>query len=243
MNTSVQTISVTGLLWAFVPAAIVIGILFQWACDVRTAMSAMARMLIQLLLIGYVLLYIFDADHPGIILGVLTVMLLAASWIALRPLQNTQPHLYGKAFGAILLGGGFTLALVTQIVLEVEPWFMPRYVIPLAGMIFASSMNSVSLAAERFQVECKKASTYVNARNTALQTSLIPILNSLFAVGLVSLPGMMTGQILSGVSPFVAAKYQIVVMCMIFGASGMSAALYLILAKGRGSHHTGVAVG
>ncbi len=68
-----------------------------------------------------------------------------------------------------------------------------------------------------------------------LQAALIPVTNSLFAVGLVSLPGMMTGSdSLRRVSPFVAAKYQIVVMCMIFGASGMSAAMYLVLAK---NHH------
>ena len=94
-------------------------------------------------------------------------------------------------------------------------------------------MNAVSLAAERFEAECDRAHTYIDARNTALQSSLIPVTNTLFAVGLVSLPGMMTGQILSGVSPLVAAKYQIVIMCMVFGASGISAALYLFLAKQR----------
>jgi putative ABC transport system permease protein len=190
-------------------------------------------MLIQLLLIGYILIYIFDADHPGIIVSVVMVMLMAASWIALRPLKNKSPHLYWKALGAIFLGGIPTLVLVTQVVLSIQPWFLPRFFIPLAGMIFASCMNTVSVAAERFEAECANAMSYTDARNTALQVALIPVTNSLFAVGLVSLPGMMTGQILSGISPLVAAQYQIVVMCMIFGASGMSAAVYLVLAKGR----------
>jgi putative ABC transport system permease protein len=233
MNTSVQAISLSGLIWSFVPAVIVISILYRWALDARDALYAVARMLIQLLLIGYVLAYIFEAEHGGVIVFVLAVMLVAASWIALRPLKNKQPHLYRKALGAILVGGTLTLALVTQVVLDIQPWFLPRYVVPLAGMIFASSMNTVSLAAERFEAECDRACSYIDARNTALQKSLIPVTNSLFAVGLVSLPGMMTGQILSGVSPLVAAKYQIVVMCMVFGASGISAALYLVLAKGR----------
>ena len=92
-------------------------------------------------------------------------------------------------------------------------------------------MNAVSLAAERLQSEFDRGSPYEDARRTALQAALIPIINSLFAVGLVSLPGMMTGQILSGISPLVAAKYQIVVMTMLFGASGISAALYLMLAN------------
>ena len=160
-------------------------------------------------------------------------MLLTASWIALRPLQKKEPHVYGKVLGAILFGGVPVLVLVTQIVLEVQPWFLPRYVVPLAGMIFASCMNTVSLAAERYQAELDRAASYIEARNAAFHSSLIPVTNSLLAVGLVSLPGMMTGQILSGVSPVIAAKYQMVVMCMIFGASGISAALYLILAGWR----------
>jgi putative ABC transport system permease protein len=99
--------------------------------------------------------------------------------------------------------------------------------IPLAGMIFANSMNSVSLAAERLNAEIGRQETFEKARNIAYQASLIPIINSLFAVGLVSLPGMMTGQILSGVSPLIAVRYQIMVMAMIFGASGISVACFL----------------
>lgn len=231
MNSSVQAISLLGLVWAFVPVFFVIGILFHWKLNPGASFHAVVRMLIQLFLIGYVLTYIFDADYPAVIVFVLGVMLTAASWIALRPLKKKQTHLYGKALAAILVGGTLTLALMTQIVLDVEPWFLPRYVVPLAGMIFASSMNTVSLAAERFEAECDRAKAYIDARNTALQSALIPVTNTLFAVGLVSLPGMMTGQILSGVSPLVAAKYQIVIMCMVFGASGISAALYLVLAK------------
>jgi len=231
VNASVQAISFQGLLWAFVPVVVVIAILFRWTSVAGTAIYAAARMLAQLLLIGFVLVYIFEAEHAGIIVAVLAVMLVAASWIALRPLQNKQPRLFFNTLVAILVGGGLTLALVTQLVLAVEPWFMPRYVVPLAGMIFANSMNAVSLAAERFESERAASVEYGKARTAALQTSLIPVINSLFAVGLVSLPGMMTGQILSGVSPFVAAKYQIVVMCMIFGSAGISAAIYLALAN------------
>ncbi len=98
-------------------------------------------------------------------------------------------------------------------------------------MIFANSMNTVSLAAERFETEISTGRNYYEVRAIALQTSLIPMINSLFAVGIVSLPGMMTGQILSGVSPIIAAQYQIMVMCMIFGSGGISAALYLTFLK------------
>jgi len=229
MNTAVQAISWQGLALAFLPTFIVIGILIRWTAGAGTAVYATIRMLVQLLLIGYVLVYIFSADQPAVIVGVLMVMLVAASWIAIRPVRDKQPRAYFNALIAITVAGVLTLGLVSQLVINVEPWFSPRYVVPLAGMIFAGAMNTVSLAAERMQAEIDRDISYLEARRIALQASLIPMINSLLAVGLVSLPGMMTGQILSGVSPMVAAKYQIVVMSMLFGVSGISAALYLVL--------------
>ncbi len=231
MDTALTTISLQGLVITFLPVAIVIGIMYRWSAGAPTAIYASLRMLIQLLLIGYVLVYIFETDQPVIIIAVLGIMLTTASWIAIRPLQNKQPQMYLNSLAAISVGGVLTLALVSQAVVGVEPWFSPRYVVPLAGMIFAGSMNAVSLAGERLQSEYDRGTPYVEARRISLQASLIPITNSLFAVGLVALPGMMTGQILSGVSPLVAAKYQIVVMTMLFGASGISAALYIMLAN------------
>lgn len=231
MNTVVPTITLQGLVIAFIPAAIVIGIMLHWRAKAGTAIYATLRMLVQLLLIGYVLIYIFKTDNFGVILGVLTVMLLASSWIAIRPVSEHRGRAYRDALMAITLGGVLTLALVTQFVIGVEPWFSPRYVVPLAGMIFAGSMTAISLAAERFQAELAHGVADEAARKTAFQAALIPIVNSLFAVGLVALPGMMTGQILSGVSPLIAAQYQIVVMSMLFGATGVSAATYLALQK------------
>jgi putative ABC transport system permease protein len=229
MDSTVTTIPVQGLILAFIPAVIVIAIIFRWSAGAKTAIYATTRMLIQLLLIGYVLAFVFEAEQAAIIIFVLIFMLLVASWIAIRPLHGKQSTAYFNALAAISVGGLLTLALVSQAVLSIEPWFSPRYVVPLAGMIIAGAMNTVSLAGERFQSESERGVAYIEARRIALRAALIPITNSLFAVGLVSLPGMMTGQILSGVSPLVAAKYQIVVMTMLFGASGISAALYLVL--------------
>lgn len=231
MGTTLTAISLQGLVIAILPAAVVIGILFRWSAGGKTAIIATLRMLVQLLLIGYVLIYIFETDRPVFIIAVLTVMITIASWIAIRPLQKKQPQMYINSLVAISVGSLPTLALVSQVIIDVQPWFSPRFVVPLAGMIFAGSMNTVSLAAERLQSEIDNKTPYIEARRIALQASLIPIINSLFAVGLVSLPGMMTGQILSGISPLVAAKYQIVVMTMLFGASGISAAVYLVLAN------------
>lgn len=227
----IQTIPLINLSYTFIPVVIVIGILVKWSLNAGNAIYAMCRMLAQLLIIGYFLVYIFDSKHPAVIILVLSVMVVASSWIALRTLQDKRRLLFKYTFFSILLGGGLTLALVSQAVLVLKPWYEPQYMIPLAGMIFANSMTSVSLAVERLNAELERDIDYDKARNIAFQAAMIPIINSLFAVGLVSLPGMMTGQILSGVSPLIAIRYQIMVMCMLFGASGITTACFLVWVK------------
>lgn len=229
MDTGLQTIPLANLALAFIPVAIVIVVLLRWSLNAGSAVFAVARMLLQLALIGYALNWIFAADSAVIVTSLLTVMLLIAAWIAMRPLGQRHWHDFGRALSAIVVGGCLTLALITLFVLEVEPWYSPRQVLPLAGMIFANSMNTVSLAAERLAAEQIRGTSPQEARRLAYQAALIPIFNMMLAVGLVSLPGMMTGQILSGVSPLIAARYQIMVMCMFTGASGISAAVYLTL--------------
>lgn len=227
----IQSIPLTQLAIAFIPALVAIVIMFAWSQNYLSALHGVIRMLVQLLMIGYFLSYIFESDNAWVIVLVLSVMVLASSWIALRTLSGDLWSLYKYTFISILLGGGFTLVLITQGVLAIEPWYTPKYIIPLAGMIFSNAMNSVSLAAERYFAETKRNVGYLEARNIAFQASLIPVVNSLFAVGVVSLPGMMTGQILSGVSPLIAVRYQIMVMSMLFGASTIAVACFLILIK------------
>jgi len=231
MNTSIYDISFLNLFWVLIPVAVVIVIYIRWTQDKVTLFYALFRMLTQLILIGYVLTYIFDAKSPYLIVLILCVMLIAASIIAMRPLQKRQKSLYLYAFVSIFVGGIFTLIMVIFGVLDLNPWYEPRFLIPIAGMIFANSMNAVSISAERFESEISRENSYVDARATSYKAALIPIVNVLFAVGLVSLPGMMTGQILSGVDPLIAVRYQIMVMLMILGSAGISVAIYLWLLK------------
>ena len=231
MNHSLQTIPLINLSLAFIPAFITILILFKWSLKSTNALYAVFRMLVQLLLIGYFLSYIFESDSSWIVLVILVVMVVSSSWIALGTVAERRLKLYKFAFISIAFGGGITLLLITQGVLVLDPWYSPTTMIPIAGMIFANSMNCVSLAAERLNAEIDRNVSYDVARKIALQSALIPVINSLFAVGLVSLPGMMTGQILSGVSPLIAARYQIMVMCMILGSAGISTAYFLVLVK------------
>ena len=227
MNESITNISLIQLTIIFIPIGIVVGLLVSWSLDWKNSIYAVLRMVAQLLLVGYCLTYIFESGNAIFTIGILSVMVFAASWIALRTIPEKRKPYFHYALISILIGGGLTLLLVTQFVLKLNPWFLPQYMIPLAGMILASSMNGISLAAERLHAEMNRGESYLDSRGIALRAALIPITNSLFAVGLVSLPGMMTGQILSGVSPLIAVRYQIMVMCMIFSAVGLSSSLFL----------------
>ncbi len=231
MDTAVSTIPLTNLLIGFVPVVLLLAVMHAWSLNALQAIYANARMLIQLLAIGYVLTYVLETDEPLLVLFVITFMIVVSAWIALRPLADQRLKQYAIVLISISACGISVMLLVTQLILDLPRWFEPRYLIPLGGMIFANAMNTVSLAAERFHSELTRNDDYVAARRTAMEAALIPQINALLAVGLVSLPGMMTGQILSGIDPLVAARYQIMVMCMIFASAGLAAACYLALLR------------
>lgn len=226
-----QVIPVINLGLVLLPAGLVICLLWRWSGDVSGSITALARMIIQLVLVGYVLNYIFASEHAWLVMVVLTVMLLVSSWIALGPVSQKRRELYWPALLAIVIVNVGLLALITQGVLISTPWFAPNLMIPLAGMIFATGMNTISLFAERFYAELEHDISLQKARNIAYNATMIPTINSLLAVGLVSLPGMMTGQILSGVSPLIAVRYQIMIMLMLFVSSGLTAPLFYYLVR------------
>jgi putative ABC transport system permease protein len=205
--------------------------MWRWNLELGRSLHAFARMVLQLTLIGYVLIYIFRTDSGLVVSGILGFMLIAASWVALNTVSPPRASLFPVSLASVLLGGGTTLILITQGVLQLDPWYEPSYMIPLAGMIFAASMTNISLALERLHAELEKGVSFPHARDIAFRTSMIPVINSFFAVGLISLPGMMTGQIVSGISPLIAVRYQIMVMCMIFGAAGLSTICFLAFVR------------
>lgn len=227
MSETPQLIGLDNLLFAFLPVIAVVFILYRWTKEGPVTVYGLSRMLVQLLLIGYFLSFILESENALVVFAVLSVMVSVASWIALRTIEGPRRPLLLYSFTAVLLGGGSSLFVSSQLVLNLEPFYLAQYMIPLAGMVFANAMNSVSISAERFFAEHRRGSSITRARELSLKAALIPITNSLFAVGLVSLPGMMTGQILSGVDPLIAARYQIMVMCMLFSSAGLSAACFL----------------
>lgn len=221
-----QTISWLALSWCLIPIVLIAFIYWRWFGTASEVIAASARMLVQLIAVGYLLLLIFTQPSIGISLFVMLVMFVAASWISIRPVKQHQGIVLPAAI-ALVISVIFHLAISLKLVLQVEQWFEPRVLIPLAGMYFANTMTSISLTAERYFSELKNGALPDLAKKTAFQASMIPQINGLLAVGLVSLPGMMTGQILSGVSPLIAVRYQIMIMAMVLGTAGVGSLLFL----------------
>lgn len=205
------------------------------------------RALVQLMAVGYVLVYLFQSSRWWLVLLALGVMLAAATSASTRrgkkvPAKDRRA-LLGISGTAMLLASGVTLAYVTQVMLRVHPWYAPRYLVPLFGMIVGNAMTAAALAAERLASEMELRRGEVEAYlalgasparaaaepvRRALTAALIPSVNGLMVVGLVQLPGMMTGQILAGQSPLLAVRYQIVVAFMLAGATAMTAAMVVL---------------
>lgn len=203
------------------------------------------RAVVQLVAVGYVLVYVFAADRWWMVLLVLAIMLIAATVTATdRRSKSSKTKDRGALLRitgvALLLGAGLSLAYVSEIVLRVTPWYEPRYLIPLFGMIAGNAMNGAALTAERLAseitahrdaIEVHLALGASPARATAepvrraLTAALIPTINGLMVVGLVQLPGMMTGQILAGQSPLLAVRYQIVIAFALAGATAITSTI------------------
>lgn len=224
------TITLAALAICLLPCLGVIWIAHRWTGGGREMLMATARMAVQLLAIGFALIFLFDTPSPWLGLVIVLVMIGVSALISVRVVTTQKRQALLHAGLALGIGGGLTLAFILFAVLGLQdPLYQPRVVIPMAGMVFANAMTAITLAAERLHSSRKGGENFTAARRAAWTAALIPQVNALLAVGLVSLPGMMTGQILSGIDPLIAVRYQIVVMAMILQASGYSVALFLWL--------------
>lgn len=201
---------------------------------------ASARTVVQLLLIGYVLGWVFALERPFVVLALLTVMIAVAAHAAVQRSKRRFRGAYLGAFATLALTGLATTLGTTHVVIGVSPWWRPQYVVPLLGMVLGNGLTGVSLCldellesfdARRAAIETELAlgaTRWEAARapiREAVRRGMIPIINSMMVVGVVSLPGMMTGQILEGADPAMAVRYQIVIMFMVGGATAFGCIL------------------
>ena len=216
----------------------------------RTALISGARATIQLLLVGLVLRWVFAAASPALTLGLIVLMLLvAAREIAARPKQ--QLHGWGNylvSLTAAITGVGVAALVIAATALRPTPWWLPRTVIPLAGILLGSALNAGSLAldsaltgatAQRAAIETRLAlgDSFKDATRDLLRDAtrrgIVPALNQMAAAGIITLPGIMTGQIIAGADPETAVRWQIALLLLLAGTSGLTAYMAARLALNR----------
>jgi putative ABC transport system permease protein len=211
---------------------------------------AAARMVLQLVAIGYVLRFIFSLSNPAAtLLLILVMVLVAAREVAARPERRLTDHT-NFIIGVVSVGFAtfVTAVLALTTAIRPQPWFDPHYAIPLAGIILGSVLNSASLSLDSFLGSVRRERQAIEARlslgetyaeaiapmvRDAIRRGLLPIINQMSAAGIVTLPGIMTGQILTGLDPLEAVKYQILLMFLLSGGSGLSALAVSYLAARR----------
>lgn len=214
----------------------------------RSLLIAALRMVVQLLLVGFVLEWLFTQDNALVVVAIALVMTAIAGVSAVNRTQRRFAGIYWHSLLSVLTASALVTGFATVGIIRVQPWYDPQYLIPLLGMVLGNTLNGISLGLDRFmeglvtqrdQVEtllALGATRWEAAHQTlreAIRVGMIPTINSMMVMGLVSLPGMMTGQILAGANPIDAVRYQIVIVFMIAAGAALGIFGVVLLAYRR----------
>ncbi len=203
----------------------------------NSLLIAGARTTVQLLLIGLVLKALFSNVHLAWVTGLALIMLLAAGREVMVRQKRRFTGVWGYGLGTLsMFVSSFAVTvLALTVIVKPEPWYAPQYAIPLLGMLLGNTMNGISLGLDRLKDAAWQKRNAIEARlcmgeewrwaiadirRDSMRVGMIPMVNAMAAAGIVSLPGMMTGQILAGAPPLEAVKYQILVMFLITAGTG-----------------------
>ena len=214
----------------------------------RDLVFGAVRCAAQLVAIGYVLRLLFASEKPAWVLLTLSVMLLTAAFTSARRVEHGPGFaaLFPRALAAISAGAVVALAPVFAWIVAPSPWFSARYLVPISGMMLSNAMNVVAQIFERIFTSARADAALIEQLlalgasprqaleahyKKAVRAALIPTINGLLTVGLVALPGMMTGQIVGGTAPEQAVRYQIVIMYQLVAVAAVSGALAATFAR------------
>lgn len=209
----------------------------------REILLASLRMTVQLVLTGYVLTFIFNKPNPWVTLLIITVMVAYAIQTVFQKFKGQLSTALKKTIaGAMAAGTLSCIFYFILVVIQIEPWYQPQYFIPLAGMMIGNSMTGISLGVKSLTDGMTTQRQWVEDAlnlgatpkmashdiiNSTFDAAIMPTINSMLGMGVISLPGMMTGQILSGTPPTTAVTYQIAIMLGILGAVSLTVILLL----------------
>jgi putative ABC transport system permease protein len=185
------------------------------------------RTVVQLTLVGLVLKVLFAADHPLWVAAMSLVMLAAAGWEVVSRQKRRLVGAWGYGLGtSAMFVSSFSVTIFALLaIIGNHPWYAPQYAIPLLGMMLGNTMSGIALALDRLTNNAWQQRAISDIQREAVRAGMIPTINAMASVGVVSLPGMMTGQILAGALPVEAVKYQILIMFMLAAGTGFGVIL------------------
>ncbi len=234
-------LDLTDLVWALGMMALAIGLSSWQRLGLEISLAhATLRTVVQLLGVGVVLGVVFELNNPIAVLAILMVMLLIATVTARNRIGKKIPQVVPVVLGAMFFSTALTLSYTNLLIIQPDSWYEPQYLIPLAGIVLGNAMNGAAIAGERLVSTINSSRLEIEThlslgatpqqavagyRKDAIRAGLIPTLNQMMVVGVVTLPGMITGQLLSGIPPLDAASYQILIMFMLAFANLITAVL------------------
>lgn len=225
------SLNYTDLLIALILVLIPIAISFQSRLGIeKEILIGTIRTFVQLMIIGYILKYIFSFQKWYFVLLMVFLMAIVAGYNAVKRQKKKIAGLFPIVTLSIFLGAGIAMCTLIGLILRVKPWFEPQYLIPISGMMLGNAMNAAALAIDRLIGESRTRRGEVEAAlalgaspykailpllRDAARAAMMPTINAMMIVGIVQLPGMMTGQIIGGVAPEQSVRYQIIIMYML----------------------------
>ena len=230
-----------------------ISVLLRLGLERRLLLAAVCTV-VQLLFIGLVLEWVFRVDRWYVVVALLLAMTLTAGIAAVLRAHIRYPGVWRNSIVSVWLSSWLMGSFALFVIMPAKPWYSPQHVIPLVGMILGNSLSGISLGLDRLGGELATRRTHVEtllslggtrweaAREPirqSVRTGMIPIVNSMMVVGIISLPGMMTGQLLAGIAPIHAVKYQIVIMFLIASGTALGVVSAVLLSYRRlfNDHH------
>ncbi len=205
----------------------------------RSILIAAARMVVQLWLLALVLGWLFATDSLFVLIGAMVIMGGFAGYEITARQTRPAGRLWTAAIGSgvILVTGWCITVPVTALILHATPWYSPAVLLPVFGMVAGNAMTGISLSLNNFSNTLRREAGAIEARLSvgqswrqavsaplaeAVKTGLMPTINAMAAMGVVAIPGMMTGQLLAGADPLDAARYQMFIMFLIAGSSALA---------------------
>ncbi len=232
---------------ALASSLIILVLIVSWRLRLKltkTLLTAAIRTVVQLSFIGLILAWIFAREQWYEVLLILTIMTLIAGIAAKNRVKRTYKGLFTDTLIAVSTSAILVTIIAIGLILRVEPWYTPQFIIPILGLILGNSLTAISLTSNqlvesfheqqaRIEMMLSLSARPFEAVNEQIRAAVVngmtPTLNSMLVVGIVSLPGMMTGQILAGADPTQAVRYQIVTMFLICVSSTLGCTVSALL--------------